>query len=173
MCIRSDHKPVRACFEIKLVDGKHGSSMPLYCVSITAIGILAPKDEPVMEREPSTSIHISRMLSQSYSRKTFLGKPKFLQVEISDLQGEDLTELDMQISGGLSDPYVLVTADPIQILETAPPIKSDVVYHNINPVWENPIVFQLSTIDLNGLSNTAHLFLSGNATLPPCNSSTK
>ena len=90
-----------------------------------------------------------------------MGAPKYLQVEISDLQGEDLTELDLQISGGLSDPYILVTADPPQILASPSPIKSEVIYHNINPIWEKPIVFQLCTIDLNGLSNTAHLFLSG------------
>ena len=104
---------------------------------------------------------ISRMLSHSYSRRSVVGVPKFLQVEISDLRGEDLTELDLQISGGLSDPYILVTADPPQILASPTPIKSEVIYHNINPVWDKPIVFQLCTIDLNGLSNTAHLFLSG------------
>ena len=62
--------------------------------------------------------------------------------------------------GGLSDPYVLVTADPVGIVRKEV-IRSSHIPRTCNPDWKDEsIVFHLRTIDIEGLADFAHLFLS-------------
>lgn len=141
----SDHKPVRACFEIKLVDGLHG--------------IMAPK--PIMKKFMSSKRLSSASVQSSRTLKSLL-LPRYLKFELCELSARGLTEMDDQIYGGLSDPYIRVTADPKQILlSPRDKIESKVVFHNCNPDWGDEVVtFNICTVHLEGLAANAHLFLS-------------
>jgi Ca2+-dependent lipid-binding protein len=129
-------------------------------------------DNGNLDSRPSTRFaQLARhMVHQSASsRFDTTPLPKYLSIRIYDLKGFHLSELDMAVLGvgGLSDPFIVVTADPPDILyrdnnNNSPTeiIKSDIVYHNINPVWDKSINFELKTIDTKGLAANAHLFLS-------------
>jgi C2 domain len=120
---------------------------------------MAPK--PALNKGSSSrvlNLHRPRTRSKSASAAT-LQHPKYLRVEISQLEASNLTEMDMQAFGGLSDPFIRVSADPAQILVNRD-IRSEVIYRSINPSWNEVLSFIICTVDLQGLSNNAHLFLS-------------
>ena len=96
-----------------------------------------------------------------------------LNLSFSDLKGHHLKEMDAVIFGlgGKSDPYVCITSDPPSLLcqpsgsdqykvGSDYSIKSDVVMHDINPVWKEPMSVRLSSIDIEGLTRNASLILS-------------
>lgn len=53
--------------------------------------------------------------------------------------GSELAEMDLEVFGGLSDPFIIITADPPQIIPKDKhgdrEIKSSTIYRSINPVW--------------------------------------
>jgi hypothetical protein len=91
--------------------------------------------------------------------------PNSLTIEISRLACRDLAVKNMEVLGvgGMSDPYVMITADPIGLLrfEGDGDITSSVIFGELNPVWEDEVIrFDICTVDIHGLSDNSHLFLS-------------
>ena len=89
----SDHKPVFANFRVKIRKG--------------ARGILVPNALKYLKREIENSP---------------LGKPaklhgqnNFTKVIISKLKATDLSEMDLALFGGKSDPFIKVTLDPPEV----------------------------------------------------------
>eukprot|EP01031_Cornospumella_fuschlensis_P028480 gene28479-34377_t len=123
--ISSDHKPVRAGFEISLSKGIEE--------------ILVDKN----------LLH----------RKNF-NDAKTLRLVVSDLKGYDLEEMDSQLFGGGSDPYIVFTTDPPSLMLTKSEpegIKSTVIKHDLNPVWPDKIDLTIASIDIEALSYNASL----------------
>jgi hypothetical protein len=90
---------------------------------------------------PSTSISLPPSLTHSLT------------------QGFDLAEMDSQLFGGGSDPYLVVSADPNEVNPHPPPssnldslilseilrgdkLRTKVISHNLNPVWSDAIEFK-------------------------------
>jgi Ca2+-dependent lipid-binding protein len=74
------------------------------------------------------------------------------------MQARNLAERDLEVLGGLSDPFVVVTADPASvIIESESQLKSSVKPHDINPEWDDSLSVTIRTSDLEGLSLNAHL----------------
>eukprot|EP00981_Chlorochromonas_danica_P012159 scaffold4581_cov209-Ochromonas_danica.AAC.3 len=100
--ISSDHKPVRAGFEVNIYRG------------ISAI------------RVDSKLIH-KRSSSSNNNNTPHALLPKTLKFVITNLQGHDLEEMDAAMFGGLSDPYIVITTDPAPLLLTrSGRLKTDV-----------------------------------------------
>jgi hypothetical protein len=133
----SDHKPVRAGFNLYLSEGD--------------ADILVDRQLLGKVKKPAESRN---------------KEPKFIKMQIFDLKGFELEEMDAQMFGGGSDPYVVVTTDPPNLLLNknqirAQPtsVKSKVIKHNLNPVWEDPLYLTLASSDLEGLSRNASLIV--------------
>lgn len=128
----SDHKPVRAGFEINLTKGR-------------------------------TDIFVHRQVVGT--RKTRGGSK--LRLLVSDLKGKDLEEMDSQLFGGGSDPYIVVTTDPPSLLlqrdkirDYFEGVKSSVIKHDLNPMWKETLSLNLASIDLEGLARNATVIFS-------------
>ena len=135
--ISSDHKPVRATFQLRLTDGPRG--------------ILVPH---VVQEHLHKNL-ISKIIKDKHG----------VELVISHMSCKDLAEMDVDLGfgiGGLSDPYLLVTTDPVNLLATKKPIMSTIITHNINPVWpeEETVHVPLLSNDLEGMRSEAHLFVS-------------
>lgn len=142
--ISSDHKPVRAGFEVNIYRG------------ISAI------------RVDSKLIH-KRSSSSNNNNTPHALLPKTLKFVITNLQGHDLEEMDAAMFGGLSDPYIVITTDPAPLLLTRSGrlktdgnitnygIKTSVVKHNIDPKWPDVIPLQFASIDIEKLEENASL----------------
>lgn len=57
-------------------------------------------------------------------------------------QGFNLAEMDSALFGGGSDPYVVLSADPREIL-AGKKLRTPAITHELNPVWTAPIEFRL------------------------------
>ena len=141
----SDHKPVRACFEITVDDGVHG--------------IMVPKTSRrfVLNGLPLTPAEFLRMRPITPKQSSSAPLPSFLRVRISGLIARDLAVKDS------ADPYIVVTADPHQILrkDSRQDISSSFESRTCNPVWRDETIdFDICTVDLQGLSKHAHLIVS-------------
>lgn len=79
--------------------------------------------------------------------------------QLTNMKGFELAEMDSQLFGGLSDPYIVLSSDPKEILSTSKKLRTKVIPRTINPVWNDTIEFRLVTNDLEGLSRNGHLFL--------------
>lgn len=89
-----------------------------------------------------------------------------LSLTITNLRGENLEEMDSQAFGGKSDPYVVITTDPGELLLTTKRlckipgnVKTSVISHDVNPVWKESIPLTLASLDLKGLSRNVSLIL--------------
>jgi len=133
----SDHKPVRAAFNVALT---HGTK-----------DILVPAT-------------VQDHLDNNAVSKIIREKCGF-ELTISNMRGTDLAEMDVEIGfglGGGSDPYIVVTSDPPQLIATKKPMRSTTITHNVNPVWpaDETIRVPVLTNDLEGVSRNGHLLLS-------------
>lgn len=132
----SDHKPVRGEFSLKLTKGSKD--------------ILVSK----AVQEHLDSNNISKIIQSK----------RGIEIVISKMKAKNLAEMDVRIAGmgGLSDPYIVVTSDPTNLIATNKVIQSSIVKHNINPEWplDETIRVPLVTNDLEGLSRNGHLLLS-------------
>jgi Ca2+-dependent lipid-binding protein len=69
--------------------------------------------------------------------------------------------MDSPTFGGGSDPYIVILADPIEIIvEEKSKLKSKMIRHNLNPNWKDEMVVRFRSNDLLGLRDNAHLYLS-------------
>lgn len=87
-----------------------------------------------------------------------------LRLLVSDLKGRNLEEMDSQLFGGGSDPYIIVTSDPPSLLlhrdkirDYYEGVKSKVIKHNLNPDWKETLVLNLASVDVEGLARNATL----------------
>lgn len=133
--LSSDHKPVRAGFHLKITKGS---------------------DDIIIDRQL-----LGKLKKPAESRNK---EPKLLRLQVFDLKGIELEEMDSQIFGGGSDPYIVITTDPPNLLlhknrihRNVPGIKSKVIKHNVNPIWPEPMFINLASTDLEGLSRNASL----------------
>lgn len=133
--VSSDHKPVRAGFQIKLTKGSQD--------------ILVDRQLLGKSKKPAESRNKD---------------PKILKLQVFDIHGIELEEMDSQMFGGGSDPYIVITTDPPNLLlhknricRNVPGVKSEVIKHNLNPVWEKPLFLTLASTDLEGLGRNASL----------------
>lgn len=124
----SDHKPVKAVFSLRTDDG--------------ADGILVDEAvEPFVGDAAALAAH-----------------GKLLEVVFTDMKGINLAEMDSQIFGGGSDPFLSVSADPQEIVASSSSngsssreIRTSVIEHNLNPDWGKeelvvPIISQVSAL---------------------------
>ena len=137
----SDHKPVRAGFEISLSKGEYG----IYV------------DKQLLKWVGAISSTTSAQRSDVH----------ILKLTVSNLRGENLEEMDSQMFGGGSDPYIIITCDPAPTLlykgtftHDHDGVKSKVIKHNLNPVWDAPMEVLLASVDLKGLARNGSLIFS-------------
>ncbi len=138
----SDHKAVRASFSVRISEGGAGIRV----------------DRNVLKWKGKKS-------SQTSGKRTDVN---MLQFVVSDLRGENLEEMDSQMFGGGSDPYIIITTDPDGLILhkgvfsrlEREGVKSKVIKHDLNPVWTEDMSFSLASIDLVGLSRNASLIFS-------------
>lgn len=105
-----------------------------------------------------------------------------IQVKLCNLAATGLVEMDSQISGGLSDPYIIISTDPAELLKSptdsrswiaktfscmsvakntlSNEIKTSIISHTINPEWKDDITLGLKSTDIEGLSKSLHFVLS-------------
>eukprot|EP00428_Durinskia_dybowskii_P069926 CAMPEP_0170390526 /NCGR_PEP_ID=MMETSP0117_2-20130122/19194_1 /TAXON_ID=400756 /ORGANISM="Durinskia baltica, Strain CSIRO CS-38" /LENGTH=646 /DNA_ID=CAMNT_0010646579 /DNA_START=65 /DNA_END=2005 /DNA_ORIENTATION=+ len=139
--VSSDHKPVRAGFEVTLVKGDDD--------------ILVDRNLLRWKGKVSSATSGSRSDAQ------------ILRMTFSDMKGENLEEMDSQLTGGKSDPYIVITTDPGALLlykgtlnGDFEGVRSSIIYHELNPVWKETIDIGLASIDLRGLCRNASLIIS-------------
>ena len=133
----SDHKPVRAAFKLSLTHATNDIKVP----------------STVQEH----------LLSNSISK--ILREKSGFEITISNMKGKDLAEMDVEIGfgiGGGSDPYIVVHADPPELIATKKLICTTVINHNVNPVWpvDETLRVPILSNDLEGISRNGHLMLS-------------
>jgi Ca2+-dependent lipid-binding protein len=131
----SDHKPVRAEFELQLTKGSDAIRVPQIV-------------QEYLDTNQAANI-----------LKNKLG----VELVVSNMKGVNLAEMDVRIGsmGGLSDPYIVATTDPANLISSKKQIQSSTIKHNVNPVWgEEKLKIPLVTNDLDGLSQNGHLLLS-------------
>jgi hypothetical protein len=139
--ISSDHKPVRAGFELTLCKGEEG--------------IMVDKSLLQWQGKVSSKTSGSRTDAQ------------VLRMTFSDLKGENLEEMDSAVFGGGSDPYIIITTDPGTLLlykgtlsDSFEGVRSSTIMHNLNPVWKENLDVALASIDIKGLCRNASLIIS-------------
>ena len=82
------------------------------------------------------------------------------QIRVHNLRGHNLKEMDLEMFGGLSDPYLVAFTDPTALInQKRSRVKTDIVTHNINPEWNDALILEIATTDYDGLKDNAHLFL--------------
>mgnify|MGYP003385620979 FL=1 len=88
---------------------------------------------------------------------------KTLGLRLNNLKCFDLSELDLAAFGGGSDPYIVLSTDPVDLMYTTSTskIKSSCIQHNLNPVWppEETLEISLVSCDVRALSQHAHLMI--------------
>lgn len=128
-CITSDHKPVRATFNLTPTPG--------------AAGIL------VNARAMDLSPH------------DLIAEGEGFEVIVTKMTGRHLAEMDW---GGGSDPYMVATTDPANLLSVRNAnhmIKTKYLVNNINPDWgRETLRIPIVSCDVEGLAQNAHLYLS-------------
>jgi hypothetical protein len=132
----SDHKPVRAEFVLQLTRGGDAIRVPQIV-------------QEYLDTNQAANI-----------LKNKLG----IELVVSNMRGINLAEMDVRIGsmGGLSDPYIVATMDPANLISSKKQIQSSTIKHTVNPVWpvEEKMKIPLVTNDLDGLSQNSHLLLS-------------
>ena len=63
--------------------------------------------------------------------------------------------------GGGSDPYVIVLTDPPQLINMGTStVKTEIIMHDLNPVWKTVLSLSFKSDDYSGIADNAHLFFS-------------
>jgi hypothetical protein len=88
---------------------------------------------------------------------------KTLGFRLNNLKCFGLSELDLAAFGGGSDPYIVLSTDPVDLVHPTPTsrLKSTCIQHNLNPVWPPQETLEISLVssDVKGLSEHAHLMI--------------
>lgn len=170
--ISSDHKPVRAGFNVSLTKGMSSIRMNqnvLTSEQMDHVGFLS--------RSPSrmTSRHASGAFSNTPADHIDM---TVLVVKISELKGRKLEDMDLEMFGGGSDPYMIITTDPPCLQLTRNPhqsrtnphkyyftathegVKTSTVIHNCDPDWKDTLTFYIGSTDLAALAQNASFVFS-------------
>lgn len=85
----------------------------------------------------------------------------YMKLVISDLKAANLSEMDLQLFGGKSDPYIKVNVDPPELVVTRnSKLQTSVVYHELNPEWvDEELVVVMWSTDKDGICATTHFNL--------------
>lgn len=90
-------------------------------------------------------------------------KLKTLTLKLKNLKCNNLSELDLAVFGGGSDPYIILSTDPIELINNSKTniLKSTCIDHNLNPEWDKNEFLQIEFVsnDVDSLSNNAHLII--------------
>lgn len=139
--VSSDHKPVRAGFEVKLTRAEH---------------------DIVVDKQ---LLNWKGKISKKTSGKR--ADVPMLHMTLSEMRGKNLEEMDSTMFGGGSDPYVVVSTDPASallykgtLLHGHEGIKSSVISHNLDPVWPDVLDLKFPSMDLKGLSRNVSIIIS-------------
>ena len=82
-------------------------------------------------------------------------------LRLGNLRASNLSEMDSQLFGGGSDPYVVIKTLPSELqFEQHKTIRSKTIRHELNPVWKETIEIKLASSDIEGMRRNAHLQLS-------------
>lgn len=85
-----------------------------------------------------------------------------LKFEVRNMKATGLSELDLAILGGGSDPYIVLSTDPPEILNVSRfnKLRSKIIKHDLNPNWgAERLTFELCTDDIEGLKQHCHLLI--------------
>lgn len=128
--LSSDHKPVKGGFELSVTRGR-------------------------------ADIYVHREI---IARKGVRGVGQKLRLIVDNLKGYELEEMDAAVFGGGSDPYIVIKSDPPTLLlkkeridSVVEGVKSGIIYHNLNPVWDESMELVLASLDFEGLARNASL----------------
>lgn len=98
-----------------------------------------------------------RQLTVTYDEKL---RPRPFVLKMTNMRATNLSELDLIILGGGSDPYIVVTADPEGLLMTQiSTCKTSIILHNLNPVWKDTLTLYFASNDTRSLMDCAHLLI--------------
>lgn len=133
----SDHKPVKADFIIIPTKGAHD------------IRVVDPGDK---EKEKAGGHINAKGINKAGGG---------FELWITKMKGKNLAEMDTEMFGGGSDPYLVALTDPPNLIGRKDPTTS-VIIHDLNPVWPEKEVFTIPIVstDIQGLKRNAHLLLS-------------
>lgn len=127
--------------------------------------------------KPESSYPLIESIIEEYHVKV-ASKMRF---EFYNLQGENLAEMDSKIAGGGSDPYIIIQVDPPVlgynikydknsalltacncILYTNQPheVMSPIIYHNVNPSWEDVLSLNILSSDVEAMANNLNFIIS-------------
>jgi hypothetical protein len=139
------------------------ASLPGFSKMITATNFTSRELCLSSDHKPvCADFHIKTVRGKMGIRKaTLRDHDSRITLTLSNLRGKDLAEMDPAALGGGSDPYIIVTADPHEIIKfSTSKFKSETIKHNLNPDWKDmKMEINLKTIDLDGLSCNAHLLV--------------
>lgn len=137
--LTSDHKPVRGVFRLTTVSK---NLMDLEAVEKNILRI------PVSLRPTS---------------KRVVKEGSNFCISIGNLRGHQLAEMDAELFGGGSDPYVVVGIDPPNLLykkRGGQLLQTAAVKHNLDPYWKEQLKVKLKNVSSADLVEGAHLLLS-------------
>eukprot|EP00602_Paraphysomonas_sp_CaronLab_P009117 CAMPEP_0185026172 /NCGR_PEP_ID=MMETSP1103-20130426/10132_1 /TAXON_ID=36769 /ORGANISM="Paraphysomonas bandaiensis, Strain Caron Lab Isolate" /LENGTH=602 /DNA_ID=CAMNT_0027559665 /DNA_START=90 /DNA_END=1898 /DNA_ORIENTATION=- len=137
----------------------------LTCDSFTSCeDVITSDHKPVIGKftlQTTRGLHDIMAYSLSNTNHFELHYTTNTQFRLKNLSARNLSEMDSQLFGGGSDPYLVLSADPADILipSSNGKLKTKAITHDLNPKWTDNIDFRLATNDIAGLSRNAHFFL--------------
>lgn len=134
----SDHKPVFAHFNISTRNACHDILIPRGAI----------KD-------------YKKIMRAAEDAKLVMNHANYMKVVLSDLKATNLSEMDLQVFGGKSDPYLVASIDPPEILVLRKSkLRTSIIYHELNPEWKESLEMVMWTNDKEGLRANTHILLS-------------
>ena len=143
-------------------------SMPAFKGSLRSESFTSGEEATSSDHKPVMAVYTLKTYgglrgimaySSNFVTQTFPRYTTNTTYRLKNLRGYHLAEMDSALFGGGSDPYMVLSADPHQIL-MGKKLRTSAITHELNPVWKDTIEFRLATNDIEGLSQNAHLFLS-------------
>jgi hypothetical protein len=144
----SDHKPVRACFEITLPENAFGIMVPKTIGKFAVINRISMASADIMRTKSAGAIQRNEPV------------PNILRLQMCDVQGTSLTTKESGVFVDASDPFMTIWADPAQIIHRSRKSvsTSSVRLRTPNPHWAGEVFrIDICTVDLHGLSSCAHI----------------
>jgi hypothetical protein len=146
----SDHKPVRACFEITLPENAFGIMVPKTIGKFAVINRISMASADIMRTKSAGAIQRNEPV------------PNILRLQMCDVQGTSLTTKESGVFVDASDPFMTIWADPAQIIHRSRKSvsTSSVRLRTPNPHWAGEVFrIDICTVDLHGLSSCAHIYI--------------
>jgi len=201
----SDHKPVYAVFQLTTTGGINeirqffeNKMIPRYPMTATTHPSIFSTETHIIKSHSSEAIEDNRRTNRPSSANinkpgsNNIGRPgsmnsfpsvsktpEKIKIILTNLVGHNLAEMDSALSGGKSDPYLVITTDPKEILKSSTvnnisafncfnlypnkelkySCRSSTIYHNINPKWSDEIKLTLLSSDILNLKENLHFII--------------